>query len=83
MARLLYDIPQAPELQPNIIPKGVSVEVVREVEHPDFFSGKGYLIFWAEKAYADVVDASRLHVEPNKNEIENALELIRLIPKHI
>lgn len=60
MAKLLFDIQQAPELLPNIIPKGTLVEVIREVEHQDFWSGKGYIIFWSEKAYADVVDRSRL-----------------------
>lgn len=60
MAKLLFDIQQASELIPNVIPKGTMVEVIREVEHQDFFSGKGYIIFWSEMAYADVVDASRL-----------------------
>lgn len=60
MAITLYAIKQSPELVPNEIPVGKLVEVVREVEHKDFYSGKGYLIFWEEKCYADVVDKSRL-----------------------
>ena len=60
MARTLFDIEQSPHLIPNIIPKDSLVEVIREVEHPDFYSGKGYLIFWKEKCYSDVVDSSRL-----------------------
>ncbi|KZR58345.1 hypothetical protein [Pseudobacillus badius] len=59
-AKLLFDIEQASELVPNVIPKGTTVEVIREVKHQDFLSGKGYIIFWPEKAYADVVDSSRL-----------------------
>jgi hypothetical protein len=58
MAETLFDIKQSPELIPNVLPKGVLVEVVREVDHKDFYSGKGYLIFWEQKAYADVVDSS-------------------------
>lgn len=60
MAITLYAIKQSPELIPNEIPSGVTVEVLREVEHVDFYSGKGFLIFWEEKCYADVVDGSRL-----------------------
>lgn len=60
MAVTLYPIQQSPELVPDEIPVGAIVEVVREVEHKDFYSGKGYLILWEEKCYADVVDISRL-----------------------
>lgn len=60
LAETICDIPQAPELVPNVIPKGTVVEVIREIEHKDFFSGTGYLILWVDKAYADVVDVSRL-----------------------
>lgn len=62
MAKTLYDIEQNPELIPNVIPKGSLVELIREVEHVDFYSGKGYIIFWEEKAYADVVDISRVEL---------------------
>lgn len=60
MAITLYPIKQSPGLIPDEIPVGELVEVVREVQHKDFYSGKGYLIFWEEKCYADVVDTSRL-----------------------
>lgn len=59
-AEVLMDIAQSPELVPDHIPKGVVVEIIREVEHADFHSGKGYIVYWKEKAYADVVDKSRL-----------------------
>lgn len=56
----LFDIGVSPELIPSCIPKGVEVEVLREVKHKDFYSGTGYIIFWKEKCYADVVDTSIL-----------------------
>lgn len=62
MGELLCDIKQSPELIPNFIPKGTSVEIIRKVEHHDFYSGKGYVIYWEEKAYADVVDVSRIKI---------------------
>jgi len=60
LAVLLYDVGQAPELIPNIIPQGTEVEVLRKVKHKDFVTGIGYIIFWEEKAYADCVDQTCL-----------------------
>ncbi|MCR8982649.1 hypothetical protein [Brevibacillus laterosporus] len=52
----LCAIEQSPKLTPDVIPKGVKVEILRMVEHGDFYSGTGYIIFWPEQYYADVVD---------------------------
>lgn len=60
MGTLLLAIRQDPMLNPNEIPKGATVEILRTVEHEDFYSGKGYVILWHEKCYADVVDTSRV-----------------------
>lgn len=59
-ARVLDDITQCPQLVPDHIPMGSQVEILREVKHKDFYSGKGYVILWHEKCYADVVDVSKL-----------------------
>ncbi|MCR8980910.1 hypothetical protein [Brevibacillus laterosporus] len=58
----LCAIEQSPKLTPDVIPKGVKVEILRMVEHGDFYSGTGYIIFWPEQCYADVVDVSRVKI---------------------
>lgn len=85
-AETLNEINQAPYLIPNSIPKGTIVEVIREVKHKDFWSGTGYLIFWEDVAYADVVDGSRLKfIEDTKpvtmSEILEAVDVMKSLPK--